>query len=90
MPDSSLHDLAQVLHSKLESARTLDAADRASLQRLATDLNTILAERDRGSDAGHAGVLEQLRDATTRFEVSHPDLTATLVQVSKALGDMGI
>jgi hypothetical protein len=29
-------------------------------------------------------------EAVTRFEVLHPDLTGTLAQVSKALGDMGI
>jgi hypothetical protein len=34
--------------------------------------------------------VDRLQSAVTRFEVSHPDLTAAMAQVGKQLGDMGI
>jgi hypothetical protein len=90
MSDPSLRSLAQVLHSKLQSAQTLDAADRASLEQLARDLHALLDSPSAAADPTHAGILDRMRDATTRFEVSHPELTATLSQIGKGLGDMGI
>lgn len=90
MSDSSLRDLAQVLHSKLQSAQSLDAADRASLEQLSSDLHALLDSPGAPADPASASILDRMRDATTRFEVSHPDLTATLAQIGKGLGDMGI
>lgn len=91
MSDPSLRSLAQVLHSKLQSAQTLDASDRASLEQLSSDLHALLdSSGAAAADTAHAGILDRMRDAATRFEVSHPDLTATLVQIGKGLGDMGI
>lgn len=90
MPDSSLRSLAQVLHAKLQSAQTLDATDRASLEQLSADLHTLLDSTGSAAGPANLSIVDRLRDAATRFEVTHPELTATLLQVSKGLGDMGI
>jgi len=87
MTDGSVHDLLKQLHETLRDAKSTTPEDRETLKRLAADIQALL-ERT-GSDEGPR-LSDRLQAAVTRFEVSHPDLTAALAQVSKKLGDMGI
>ncbi len=57
---------------------------------MSVDIEALLAQPGSVKRARHVKIINQLRAMVTRFEVSHPDLTATMAQVSKALGDMGI
>ena len=88
MSDPTVTNLLKQLHEKLEGTSTITETDRELLRKLSADIEGFLdvspADHDRN------GLIERLRTEVTRFEVSHPDLTATLSHVSKALGDMGI
>lgn len=91
MSDSHVTDLLKTLHTTLEGTRTISDTDRELLKKLAADIDGLLAEPGAGATGpGREGIVERLRAEVTKFEVSHPDLTATLSHVSKALGDMGI
>lgn len=87
MSEGSVHDLLQKLNETLRDAKSIAPEDRETLQRVAADLQALL-ERSGGAEGPRLS--DRLQAAITRFEVTHPDLTAALAQVSKKLGDMGI
>ena len=74
----------------LDGATSIAEKDRELLKQLSVDIQALLAQPGTVKREEHVTIINQLRASVTRFEVSHPDLTATLAQVSKALGDMGI
>ncbi len=89
MTDNSVRDLLKQLHHTLDKAAPLAEADRKLLKQLSVDIQSVLARS--GTPAGaHQTLVDQLHAAVTRFEVTHPDLTATMARAAKALGDMGI
>ncbi|MEO5987964.1 MAG: DUF4404 family protein [Candidatus Eisenbacteria bacterium] len=90
MSDKAITDLLSQVQRTLEAETPITEQDRALLKQLSVDIQTLLAKHDAGDREGHQNVVDQLQAAVTRFEVSHPDLTATMSHVSKALGDMGI
>ena len=79
----------QRLHEALARSPELGDHDRELLERLAADINALLA-RPGGATGAHAPLAARLADAVTRFETTHPDLAGVLAGVSKVLGDMGI
>jgi hypothetical protein len=90
MEDEAVSNLLKQLHTKLEGATSITAKDRELLEQLSVDIRTLLAQPGAVKRATHGTIVDRLESAATRFEVSHPDLTATMAQVTKALGDMGI
>ncbi len=90
MIDETIRNHLKALHSALNSATVITEKDRALLKQLLRDIEALLAQPGAMSSAEHQSIVNRLQTAVTRFEVSHPDLTATMTQVSKALGDMGI
>jgi len=90
MSDQTMTHLLTQLHGALEGATTITEKDRELLKQLSADIQELLAETSAPTGAGHQSVIERLQSAITQLEVSHPALTATLSNVSKKLGDMGI
>lgn len=90
MTDNPVRDLLKQLHTTLEGASKFSDEDRKLLEHLAADIRTVLAKPGTPAAGSHQTLIDRLQAAVTRFEVSHPDLTATMEQVSKKLADMGI
>jgi hypothetical protein len=90
MNDEAVGILLKQLHTMLDGATSITEKDRELLKQLSVDIEALLAQPGTVKREKHVTIINQLRAAVTRFEVSHPDLTATMAQVSKALGDMGI
>ena len=90
MKEKAIRDLIRQLHSTLDGATTIGGKDREQLEQLSVELQALLSESGPDTRARHQSVIDRLVAAITRFEVSHPDLTATMGHVSKALSDMGI
>ena len=90
MNDTAVSILLKQLHTTLEGAPSISETDRELLRQLSVDIQALLARPGALADQGGPSVVDRLQTAITRLEVSHPDLTATLAQVSKTLGDMGI
>ena len=92
MTNQSITALARELDRQLQSGQDFDPADRALLEQLRRDIQSIL---DTPPDAAkdmkiHPDILDRLREATNHFETTHPVLTATMAQVSSTLSNMGI
>ena len=90
MANDSLPDLLNRLHAALGDKRVVTPEDRALLGQLSADIQGLLARSGAPAGDTHMGLASRLRDGITRFEVSHPDLTALMAQISKKLADMGI
>lgn len=90
MTDDTLRGPLEKLQAALRDPAKLAPGDRERLRQLAAEIDGLLAKPGALTRAEHDTALGGLRDAITRFEVSHPDLTATVAHVSKALADMGI
>ena len=90
MDDNEVRKLLKQLHRALEDKGSITEQDRELLKQLSGDIQHLLAPPRAGGGAGNQNTIRQLQLAITRFEASHPDLTATMAQVSKALADMGI
>ncbi len=87
MPQSSVRELQKQLHDTLGSKTTLTDADRELLKQLSADIQSLLERTGEGEPPTLA---DRLQAAITRFEVTHPDLTAAMSRAAKTLGDMGI
>ena len=90
MDGESIRSPLEKLHSALKGVTSTTVQDRELLKQLSADIEALLALPHAMSRAEHQSIIDRLRVALVRFEVSHPDLTATMAQVNKALGDMGI
>ena len=90
MDDERIRSLLKELHSALGSAAPATDEDRELLEQLSADVEALLARPGAVTRAEHQSIADRLMSAVTRFEVTHPNLTSTMAQVSKSLGDMGI
>ena len=89
MDDREIEELLTLLRAKRESAGLSDS-DRELLTRLSADLESLLGHSGRLPTHRHRSLIERLDESITRFEVSHPDLTSLMAQVSQKLANMGI
>ena len=91
MTNQSIHTLASELDRQLQGGCSFDPSDRALLEQLRRDIQSILDRPDASAALGiDEGFIDRLREATNRFETSHPALTATMAQVASTLSNMGI
>jgi Domain of unknown function (DUF4404) len=92
MTDDSVRELLSKMHDTLSGATPpmTSEEDRRLLAQLSADIQAILARPGAAAERGPQTIAEQLQAAVTRFEVTHPDLTATMARAAKTLGDMGI
>ena len=94
MIDKSIHSLASKLDEQLQGkgSRSMDPSDRELLKQLRRDIQSILDGPDSSVTLARLdpGFLDRLREATNRFETSHPALTAIMAQVTSSLSNMGI
>jgi hypothetical protein len=90
MNDDAVKRLLKQLHGTLDGATSITEKDRELLKQLSVDIQALLAETGDIEGSRHQSLVDRLQKAVERFEVSHPDLTATMAHVSKALSDMGI
>ena len=91
MTDASVTELLKKLHETLggtTAPSAISADDRKLLEQLSNDIQKLLGQEAAGNEP--RSLAEQLQAAITRFEVTHPDLTATMSRAAKTLGDMGI
>jgi hypothetical protein len=90
MNSEAFENLLKQLHGTLDGSTSIPEKDRKLLEQLAIDIQALLARPSAITPARHQSIIDRLSAALTRFEVSHPDLTATIAQVTNTLGDMGI
>lgn len=87
MPRRRLQSILSDLQQEVGSGENLSREDREALKNLIGDLHDVV---DEDTDSDDDSVLSDLRDATARFESTHPRLTDTLVSISDLLRSIGI
>lgn len=88
MPTQKLQSQLQQLRDQLSQTSTLSETERASLQALAQDITTRLADGHPAKD--QASLVDSLNLAVERFEAEHPSLTGTLRSIMQTLVNIGI
>ena len=78
-----LQELLAQLRSAIDAAED-GSGDPAELKRLAAEVDRRLNEDD------HDGVVDDLRDEVTKFEVNHPHLAAAIARAADALSALGL
>ena len=89
MNERTVRELKE-LHAELLRTGSLSKDDRRLVKQLQDDIQELLARSENASGQGYRSLLERLQDATERFEVSHPELTAVIGRVADSLSNMGI
>jgi hypothetical protein len=79
----NLRDLLAQLRAEIDATEA-GSGNREELARLADQLDHRLNEED------HDGVVDELRDARTKFEVTHPRIAGAIGQVADALSALGL
>ncbi len=88
MNEDNLTKLVQQLDAQISRAKSLSSVDRELLGNLRRDIDDVLARSRANADGEH--VLGDLRNATERFESTHPDLAAAMAQIVDLLTKLGI
>jgi hypothetical protein len=78
------------LHEELNHGAAVDPESRRLLAELANDIESLLERSKNDAATADASLAQRLRDATERFEESHPDLTAVVGRIADMLARMGI
>lgn len=86
MSEESLRDHLDALRRELASAKQLDGATRARLDRLADEIEAVLGEEE--PDFG--SLRERVAGAALRFEADHPRFARVLSDVTDTLAKLGL
>jgi hypothetical protein len=89
MPERDLRQALDRLNTELQRADTIDARSRELLHTALRDIEDLL-ERNQKRGAQPESIVEQLREAVTSFETTHPTLTSAIGRVADALAAIGI
>ena len=88
MNKEHIANLIKTLDEEIEHAEALSSHDVELLQDLRRDIEKLL-ERSPSHAAGESELVRRLRNATGRFEVTHPALTSVMAQVIDSLVKLG-
>lgn len=87
MTDNKLDQLLEQLHDEIERVESVDDQGRELLRELSGDIRALL---ERVDDKQPDSVTERIERVIEHFEVTHPDLTAALANLSAILSNAGI
>jgi len=90
MADSELKEHLESLHCELINAKTIDRDTHKLLKEISEDVHKLLAHQGKYTSEHHATIKERLEESSRHFDVSHPQLAATLRTVVHTLNNMGI
>ena len=90
MKEESLTDLVKELDKQIGKAKSLSPVDRELLDNLRRDIDQLLVHSRKSASGADHEILGDLRNATERFESSHPNLSAAMAQIVDLLTKLGI
>lgn len=88
MPIEKLRADLALLREEIAATEGGDPRALARLEALAAQVEAELGQEAALADPG--GFIEELEDAVTGFEVSHPNLAAIVNNILSVLGSMGV
>jgi len=81
MPYQKLTDTLASLRNQLSSGQELDEGDREHLEDMLAEIQALLDAKE----AEEPSLGEKVSEAVGRFEISHPELAATLNKIATIL-----
>ncbi|MBE7535538.1 MAG: DUF4404 family protein [Anaerolineales bacterium] len=88
MTDKKLAQLLEELHAALDATEAVDEKGRELLRALNEDIEELL---ERSEDVGaDDSLLGRMREATSYFERTHPEMASALSKLLTALSNAGI
>ena len=87
---TELNHLLERLHYQIEHAQSLDEDQVKQLSHLEKDIQDLLARSPAKAGGTPPDVIDQLENAVTSFEMSHPALAATFTKLMEILSNAGI
>ena len=90
MERDQLRQDLEKLHQELAEGPTLDPGSRELLAELMRDIESLLERSGDAPPRSSPTLVDQLRDATSHFEESHPALTEVVGRIADVLSRMGI
>jgi hypothetical protein len=90
MDQKPLRDKLTELHAELERTESVDDETRQSLVDLKDHIEGLLDQPPEDATPHYRPLSERLRGDVTRFEATHPTLTAAMERAIDALVQMGV
>lgn len=87
MSQEKLEKELEKLRSEVDNLASDDTTSRDKLNRLITELETVLQS---SKEEEHHGLVDNVREAINHFEAEHPRATAILNDIMVTLSNMGI
>jgi hypothetical protein len=89
MENQTLRELLEQVEREIRKTETLDKQGVELLSRLSADIEELLARND-ATGEDEMPITAQLKQAIDHFEISHPELSNYLSQLSRVLSNAGI
>ena len=89
MENQTLRELLEQVDREIRKTETLDKQGIELLSRLSEDIEELLKRNDAASEE-EIPIATQLKQAIDHFEISHPELSNYLSQLSRVLSNAGI
>jgi hypothetical protein len=90
MDDQDLRRFLEQLHQEIGRTQDVDDRGKELLRELEADVRELLAHSEDAIAPPHPSKLRHLEDTIHYLEVSHPALTAMMVEVLQTLSNAGI
>ena len=90
MDKQQLHKRLEELHAELQQVDAVDASERETLQKLTSDIQELLAQKERASSHQYKSLAERLEEDIEKFEASHPQASMLMGQIVDLLAKIGI
>lgn len=90
MDKQQLHKRLEELHAELQQVDSVDAGERDILQKLTSDIEQWLAQKEGAPSHQYKGLAERLREDVEQLEASHPQASMLMGQLIDALAKIGI
>jgi cell division septum initiation protein DivIVA len=88
MDNQEIDKLLEQLKKEIDGIQPDDTKGQELLRELSTDIRELLERAESKQPA--PSVLQRMEDSIDHFEVTHPDLTAALSNLSAILSNAGI
>ena len=91
MDDHQFKELLRQIHAQIEAIEVIgDEEERQLLENLLQDIQKLIAAPGTANKPQTHSLSKQLNNSIQQFEISHPDLTRSMVQLLDILSGAGI
>ena len=90
MENKELRTLLNQLHEEIKNTQEVDEKGSKLLLKLEADIHLLLERSEEDREPLHPSIFQNLENTVTHFEVTHPNLTELVSEVSEALSNAGI